>query len=334
MPAVPARPGPLGPVLVAAASVLFAANGVVAKLAMHGGLAPTRLVELRCLGSAVLLGVVVLAVAPRSLRLTRREVAPMALLGVVGMALVQWLYLVAIDRLPVGLALLLEYTAPLMVALWARFVLREAIHPRVWLALGLALGGLALVAQVGSGLVLDPLGLAAALGSAVCLACYYLLADRLLRGRPALATQTWSLVFAAAFWLVLQPLWTLDAGTVTRDVGLPSALGGEQLPTWALVIWVIVLGTVVPYGLAIAGLARVGPARAGLIGMVEPAAAGVFAWVALGEAMTAVQVAGAVVVLVGVALAESARRRPATVDGSALAAAVPPAPTAGADMGR
>jgi drug/metabolite transporter (DMT)-like permease len=298
---------------VGLASLLFAVNGTVSKLALQSGLSTTRLVELRSLGSAVVLVGAVLVVTPR-VRLPRgRELAALAVLGIVGMAMVQWLYFVAISRLPVGLALLVEYTAPLLVALFARFVLREQVRARMWWALVACLAGLALVAQVGDGITLDALGLLAAAGAAVSLATYYLLGDRLVRSRDALSTQTWSMVFAAAFWLVLQPLWTFDAAVLGDDVALPGALTGLTWPLWVLVAWIVVLGTVVPYVAILFGVARIGAARAGLVGMIEPVGAAATAWVVLGESMTVVQLVGGVVVLAGVVLAETSRYRQTTL---------------------
>lgn len=303
---------PLGVLAVAVASLLFAVNGTVAKLAMQAGLSPTRLVELRSVGSAVILITLALVVVRGRMRLRARELWVMALLGVVGMALVQWFYLVAISRLPVGLALLIEYTAPLLVALWARFVLGERVRARVWWALGACLVGLTLVAQVRRGVELDTIGVAAALGAALSLATYYLLGARLVARRDPLSAQAWSLGFAGIFWLVLQPFWTFRAGVLADDVALPGALDGVTAPLWVLVAWIVVLGTVVPYTLVLAGLQVIGAARAGLIGMIEPVAASAAAWLVLGEAMTAVQLVGGVVVLAGVALAETARRAPRT----------------------
>ena len=318
---MPTPPRPLGPGVVAVviASLLFAVNGTVSKLAMQSDLSPTRLVELRSLGSAIVLVTALVLVSLRAratgvpvARVPRgRELAALAVLGVVGMAMVQWLYFVAISRLPVGLALLIEYTAPVIVALWARFVLGEQVKTRVWWALAACLSGLTLVAQVGDGVRLDALGLVAASGAAVALATYYLLGDRLVRSRDPLSTQTWSMVFAAAFWMVVQPLWTLDGGVLGGDVALPGALDGLHAPLWLLVGYIVVLGTVVPYVLVLAGVARLGAARTGVLGMIEPVAASAVAWLVLGESMTPVQLVGGVVVLGGVALAESARRRPA-----------------------
>ena len=300
----------LGVLAVVIASLLFAVNGTVSKLAMQAGLSPTRLVELRSLGAAVVLVTVLLITAPRT-RLPRgRELVGLAVLGVVGMAMVQWLYFVAISRLPVGLALLIEYTAPLLVALWARFVLREEVRARVWWALAACLTGLTLVAQVGDGVRLDALGLLAAGAAAVALATYYLMGARVVRDRDALSAQTWSMVFAAAFWVVLQPLWTFDAGVLAQDVALPGALAGAQLPLWVLLAYIVLLGTVVPYVLVLIGVVRLGAARTGVLGMLEPVAASATAWLVLSESMTWVQLAGGVVVLAGVALAETARRAP------------------------
>src|SRR5665647_1889055 len=162
--------------------------------------------------------------------------------------------------------------------------------------------------QVGPGVRLDAVGLVAAAGAAVSLAAYYLLGARVLRRRDAVSTQAWSMAFAAAFWMVAQPLWQFDPAVLAGDVVLPPALGAVQVPLGLLVAWIVVLGTVVPYALVLAGVARLGPARTGLIGMLEPVAAAATAWVVLGESMTALQVVGGVVVLVGVLLAEAARQ--------------------------
>ena len=288
-------------------SLLFAVNGTVAKLAMEAGLGPTDWSSCAAWARRSCWSRPRSSSHPAKLRpSSKREVAVLALLGVVGVALVQWFYLVAISRLPVGLALLIEYTAPLIVALWARFVFREQVHARVWWALAACMAGLTLVAQVGDGVTLDVIGLLAAGGAAVALATYDLLGDRLLTTRDPLTTHAWSIGFAALFWVVLQPLWTFPTSTLGIDVPLPAT--DLQPPMWLFVVWIILLGTVVPYLLFLVGIKRVGAARAGLLGMVEPVAASATAWIVLGESMTAVQLFGGAVVIAGVVLAETARR--------------------------
>lgn len=304
---MPRTPSAVGTVAVVVSALFFAFNGVVSKLAMAAGLDPNRTVQLRLVGAAVVMLAVVGSTRPGSLRVPRGHRLRMLVYGVVGIAMTQWLYLVAIQRLPVGLALLLEYTAPLMVALWVRFVLRQPVRPRVWFALCACLVGLTMVAQVGRGVGLDVIGVGAALGAAACLAAYYLLGEKVLATRDTPSTQTLSMTVAAVFWLVVQPVWTFDAGVLGDGVALPGPLAGPVPPLWVLVVWIVLLGTVVPYLLMFVGLRRLGAARTGLVSMLEPVAAAAFAWVVLGESMTAVQVVGAAVVMCGVVLAETAR---------------------------
>ena len=107
-----------------------------------------------------------LVLRPQSLRVSWRELAFLALFGLTGVAFVQWFYFLAIHRLPVGIALAIQYLAPLLVALFAFYVLHEPVRQHIWLALGLALTGLALVVRVWDGLSLDGVGVAASLGAA------------------------------------------------------------------------------------------------------------------------------------------------------------------------
>ena len=113
----------LGYAMVTAASALFAVNGTVSKVILtNGGISSLRLTELRATGAFLGLAAFVLVTTPGRLRVTRDELPLLVFYGIVGFALVQWLYLVAIERLPIGIGLLLEFTAPVLVALWARLV--------------------------------------------------------------------------------------------------------------------------------------------------------------------------------------------------------------------
>src|SRR5512132_1422526 len=163
--------------MVLAATALWGINGSFAKAALSSGLSSLRLTEVRSTGAAVIL-VGALAIArPQTLRITRGELPFLLLFGVAGLAFVQLLYFVAIHRLEIGVALLIQYVAPVLIALWARLVLKEQVRRRVWAALILALGGLSLVVDLWSGVALDGLGVLAALASAVTFALYILLAE-------------------------------------------------------------------------------------------------------------------------------------------------------------
>jgi drug/metabolite transporter (DMT)-like permease len=287
-----------------AAACLFAVNGTVSKLVLASGMSSQHLVEIRCAGAAAVLCLVALARNPRSLAFGRRDLVFLAVYGVVGVAMVQWLYFVAIARVPVGVALLVEFTAPLLVALWVRFARRRPVRRRVWPALVLVLAGLALVAEVWAGLTLDALGLAAAVVDAGVLAAYYLLGEHGLATRDPVPLAALGFSAAALFWMVLLPPWSFPAASLAEPV---HAVGALTLPAGILVVWVVLLGTVAPFVLVLLGLRRIGATRSGLLGTLEPVLAGGVAWLVLGERLGWVQIAGAGVVLAGIVLAETAR---------------------------
>jgi drug/metabolite transporter (DMT)-like permease len=296
-----------GYVYLVLAAALFALNGTVSKVILSSGLTAMRLTELRCAGAALGLGLALLVVAPHQLRVSRRELPLLAAYGVAGVALTQCFYFVAIARMPVSIALLLEYTAPLMVALWARFVLKQRVRNRVWAALGLSLVGLSLVAEIWQGSTLDGLGVVAALVAAVALATYYLLGERSTSHRDPLSTTFWAFVFATLLWSVVQPWWSFPAGDTRGSTSLLGHLDDRSVPLWSLLLCMVVLGTIVPFVLVLSGLHHLPATRVGMVGMLEPVLAGVVAWVWLGEALGAVQLTGGVVVLVGIVLAQTAR---------------------------
>ena len=183
---VPARPRDnavrTGLTMVVCAAILFGINGSVSKVVLLAGLPAQRLTELRSAGAFIGLARSCSVWAPQRLQMRRSEIKVLALYGIVGFAFVQWFYFVSIQRLPVGVALLIEYTAPLLVALWARFGEHEHVRPQVWWALALALFGLVLVAQVWDGLTLDRIGVLAGFLAAACsLAFYFVLGEKKVR---------------------------------------------------------------------------------------------------------------------------------------------------------
>jgi drug/metabolite transporter (DMT)-like permease len=295
-----------GAAAVLAASLLFAVNGTVSKLVMESGLDSLHLVEIRCLAAAAVFFTVAAARRPSSLAIGRRELGFIAVYGIVGVAMVQWLYFAAIVRMPVSISLLVEFTAPVLVALWVRFVRHQPVRSRIWAALGLVLAGLALVAQVWAGLTLDGVGLLFSVLAAGSLALYYLLGEAGLAGRDPFSLAAWSFGAAAVFWAVLLPWWQFPF----ERLATPVEIVGTGVPAGLLVVWVVILGTVAPFSLVLVGLSRIGATRTGLLGTAEPPLAGLVAWLVMGEHLTPVQLAGGIVVLTGIVLAETARAVP------------------------
>ena len=114
----------------------------------------------------------------------------------------QLFYFLAIHRLPVGIALLIQYIGPVLVAIWASTVGHEHVRRRIWLALALALTGLALMVQLWSGVTLDGLGVVFALVAAVVFAVYLLLAEHEVGRREPIPLLAWGFFFATVFWTV------------------------------------------------------------------------------------------------------------------------------------
>lgn len=293
----------IGVVAVLCGAALFAVNGTVSKVVLEAGMSSLRLVEIRCTAAAAGFFLIAAVRRPSSLAIGVRELGSIVVYGITGIAMVQWLYLVAIARMPVSLALLIEYTAPLLVALWVRFVRGGAVRARVWVALLLSFGGLAVVAQVWRGITLDRLGVLAAGGAAVSYATYYLLGERGLGRRDPFSLAAWSFMAAGGFWSLLMPWWSFPFGLLTDVV----PIAGTRAPVWLLVAWIVVLGTIGPFGLFLLGLERIGATRTGLIGTAEPVLAGIVAWLLIGESLTPWQLTGAAIVLIGILLAETAR---------------------------
>jgi drug/metabolite transporter (DMT)-like permease len=291
--------------MVILSAVLFAVNGTVSKLVLRAGVEATQLTLIRAAGAFV--GVLALSLllrpGARRLRITVRQLPLLIGYGLTGFFLVPMFYFVAISRMPVGIALLFEYTAPLLVALWAWFGEHQRVRPRLWGGLALSLVGLACVAEVWGDLKLDGLGVLAGLGAAVLLAAYYVLGARGVRKRDSLSLTTWAFGASAVAGLLTR---ALTDGTDGWEP-LRSSSGGVPVPL--LCGFVVVLGSIVPF-LLVAGALRHLPATSvGILGMVEPVVAAAVAWITLGagEALNVAQLGGGLLVLAGVALAETAR---------------------------
>ena len=300
----------LGYALVLAAIALWSVNATVAKIVVDsGGLSALRLAEVRGTGAAILLFAGVAIFAPRTLRVTRRELGYLAIFGICGLAFVHFFYFTAITHLDIGIALVIQYLAPVLVALWARFFVHEPVRRRLWYALALAFGGLTLVAEIWSGGgTLDGVGVAAALAGAFAYALYILMAEHSVRGgRDVYSLLAWGFLFAALFWAVVQPWWSFPDGVLTSDASLLGRLEEHHLPVWLLIAYIVVLGTVVPFICMVTALRHIPATRATVVAMVEPVLAGLVAYAWLGEEISPEQLVGGLMVLAAIVLAQTAR---------------------------
>ena len=309
LPVAPARrrrPG-VGYAMAAGAASLWAVNGTVSKVILASGVSSLRLSQVRMTGALLGFVLVLLLTAPDRLRVRRRELPFLAVWGIGGLAFVQWFYFLAIHRLAIGIALLIEYIAPLLVALWAHYVFHEPVRRRIWLALALALAGLALIVDVRHGGTISTTGIVFALCSAAAYTFYLLLAEHGVGDRDAVSLLAWGFGFGALFWCFLAPWWTFPAGRVSADVSLLGRLSHEHLPVWALMAFLIMIGTIVPFFLLVSALRHLPATRVGIIAMLEPVGATIVAWAWLNESLGTLQLVGAAIVLLAIALAQTAR---------------------------
>jgi drug/metabolite transporter (DMT)-like permease len=316
----------LGLALVSA--LAFGGSGVAAKPLIEAGLDPLHVVWLRAAGAAL----VMLPVAWRHRSLVRRRPALLAGFGLLGVAGVQACYFAAISRIPVGVALLVEYLAPALLLAWVRFVQRRPVTRAAALGVVLAVGGLACVVEVWSGLGFDAIGLLLALGAACCQVGYFVLSDQ---GSDAgdeapdpLGVIAYGLLVGAALLTVVARPWGMDwsvlAGTAHMD--------GTPVAAFLLLGWLVLVATVVAYVTGVLSVRRLSPQVAGVVACLEAVVATLLAWVMLGEHLSAPQIFGGAVVLVGAFIAQSSA--PAKSSAEPVAGALPGAEGALAEQGR
>lgn len=288
------------------AALLFGTNGSVTRVVVEAGLSPAQLTFFRVLGAAVLAGLVLLVTDRRAFVVAPRQLAVLAAVGVTGVALLQWTYAAAIERLPVGITLLIEYTAVLMVAVIAFVFFKERVRARLWVAIGCVLVGLAVVARIWVS-ELDALGVVFAFSAAITLTIYFLAGEREVGKTSPMAAAFWTMTFATAFWLLFSGWWEIDPALFSERVSLTGNLGDLIVPVWVPLVWNMVLGSFLPFLLSLMGLKLLTATAAGIVASSEVIFAFAVAWLWLGEALDGVQLIGASVVLVGIVLAQTAR---------------------------
>jgi drug/metabolite transporter (DMT)-like permease len=296
----------MGYIYALIAAFLFGANGSVSKVILQSGFTAMQLTQMRVLGAAIISGLVLLVLDKKSFRLPLRQWPVIIVLGVVGVAMLQATYAFAIELLPVGIALLLEYTAVLMVALVAFFFFKEKVRLRLWVAIGFVMVGLVVVAEIWAS-TLNPTGVVWGLLAAVALATYFLVGEKQLKTISPLALSFWTMTIATLFWAPFSGWWELEPALFTSPVPLGGAMPDVSVPLWSLIAWNVVLGSFAPFLLSLSALKRLSATAAGIVATSEIAFAFVTAWLWLEEQLSLLQIIGASIVLVGIVIAQTAR---------------------------
>jgi drug/metabolite transporter (DMT)-like permease len=296
-----------GEFLLILGAFFFSLSGIVVTVVMKH-LPALRLAEVRSVSAVVILGTYVLFTRPEIIKVKKSEIPRLALYGVVGFAFVNFGYLYGIQRgVPLGLVLIIEFTAPIWIALWIKIVRRGFVANEMWLAVALSFTGLILVAKVWEGFTFDLLGLIAASLCAFCLAAYFLMSEKIGKNREPIATMIFGMGFASIFWLVVLPPWSFPFEVFSMQMDLGGIAQGTALPGWLLICAAAIFGTVVPYMLVLSGMKMLTASTSSVIGMLEPVIAGAFAWIWFGQSWDFIQLIGAAIVLIGIYLADRAK---------------------------
>jgi drug/metabolite transporter (DMT)-like permease len=288
-------------------AIFFSFNGVIVTLVLDH-MTTFRLAQVRAIGTFFLLFLITFIQDRESLKAERREIPTLIFYGIFGYAMVQLGYFIGISRgVPLSLVLILEFTAPIWIVLWIKFVRKTEVAKDMWVAIALALFGLILVAKVWQGFAFDLIGTLGAIGAAMALAIYFLMSQSLGTKRSAQAMVVWGMGFAGLFWSLVLPIWNFPTEIFTTEINLQGRFSDYSAPGWLLIAYIIIFGTIVPYLFVVGGIRRLSSSTSSVIGMLEPVIAGIFAWIWLSQSWSAIQLAGGAIVLIGIYIADRAK---------------------------
>jgi drug/metabolite transporter (DMT)-like permease len=294
-------------------AVTFGLSGPFAKALTDAGWSASGAVLVRLGGAAAILLVVLAVVRPGVLAAIRSDAPALLLYGTLAAAGVQVAFFNALQYLPVPIALLLEYTGPILVIVWVWLVRRRPPSARTVAGAVVALVGLSLVVQVWSGVGLRAEGLIWGFAAAVCQASYFLVADRAGSATPPLVLAGVGMTVGTVVVALLGLVGVLPIVIDTGATGVVLAGADVGWPVAATLL--VVVSSVIAYLTGVAAIARIGAARGSLVALLEVVASAVASWLLLAQVPTGVQAVGGVLILAGVALTNTAR--PAAITGAA-----------------
>jgi drug/metabolite transporter (DMT)-like permease len=279
-------------------SAVFGTSGAFAKPLLEAGWSPAAAVTARMAGAALVLLIPVLVVLRGRWRTVAANWKPILLFGVFGVAICQFAYFQAVERLSVGVALLLEYLAPVLIVLllWVR----TGRRPRRYTIVGTlaALVGLVLVLNLTGEQAVDPIGVLWGLGAEVGLVVYFFVTAKANDTLPPLVLATGGLWVGALLMLLLAATGLLPMETHFGAVQLV----GTGVPWWGPLGALVLLATVLAYVAGIIAARALGSKVAAFISLTEVLFAVLWAWLLLGELPLPIQMLGGAFIVGGVLL--------------------------------
>ncbi|WP_163738438.1 EamA family transporter [Mycobacterium gallinarum] len=325
----------LGLLFAVGSALAFGSSGPFAKALMEAGWSPTAAVVARLAGGALVMAVFASFVRPGWVREALGHARTVVLYGAIPIAGAQLFYYNAVAHLSVGVALLLEYTAPILVVTWVWMTTRRRPTNLTLAGVALAVAGIMLVLGIFdaggfSGARINLIGVGWGLAAAVCAACYFVMSANASNGSAdsdgvnPITLAAAGLVVGAAAVTLLGVVGIMPLTFTTNDTVIAGWTTSWVVPVVALGV----VATAIAYTLGIVGISMLRPRFASLVGLSEVMFAVLAAWILLGEAMTTIQAVGGAIVLMGLALARQGDRGEESADVT-LPDAVPSAPVAG-----
>lgn len=288
-----------GYLLIAMAASFWGIAGTAAKYLFVRNVDPLIIVQARVTFSCLLLFLYFSLFRREYLRVTRKDLVSFAVLGILGVAGSNFFYYYAIDLIPlsgIATAILLQYTAPIFVILYARIFQREPFHAAKVLALLLCVVGCFLAVGGGrvSDFVVNAIGILFGLGASICFAFFTIYGRASSFRYPTWTVLLYTLLFASAFWLVVNPAWVV----LKQQYALTE---------WLIFASFSLISILIPYTLYLDGLKHILSSRAIITSTLEPIVAVATAYFFLGELLSPLQIFGAVLVLSGIAMLQIRR---------------------------
>lgn len=281
----------LGYLYVCLAAVLWAAAGAAAKFLFNRGISPYQMIQLRTtLAFCALLLWLLLRHRPL-LKIALKDIFYFMLLGILGIGAAQFFYLFTISKIKVAAAILLHYTCPIFVALYAAIFRRQKLtHNSVMALAGTLLGCYLVVGAYSLDLLaLNRAGIIGGFLGALAFAVYTLLSEYGMQKYNPWTVLLYGLLFAALSWNILHPPL--------------EALSHPYVPAeWIAILYIAVCGTVLPFGFYFEGINRIRSTHSSITATLEPITAGVISALFLGEILSPPQIFGGVLVIASIIL--------------------------------
>lgn len=294
----PDAPGALraGLVMALLSAATFGSSGATAKSLITSGWTAGGAVLVRLTGAAIVLSIAATITFRGRWPLRPGSVRVLVIYGTVAMAGTQFAYFNAVRTLDVGVALLLEFLAPVLILFGTAVRTRVLPSTPTLVGASVSIVGLVLVIDPRGATSLDPVGVAWGLVAALCLTGFFVLSANGATDLPVLVLAAGGTAVGAFVMAIVGVLGLVPISVSTA----PALLAGREVAWWLPTLWLIAVATVFAYLTGIGAIARLGTRVSSFVGLTEVLFAVLIAWLVLSELPGPVQFIGGMMIVAGV----------------------------------